>query len=189
MIKIHYLHVKDMTIDITYGIIGTRSSGKTTFVNWWLFHHPCLTYEKNSLPTLIETQFLHGSTAHAAIVLDRAPTWKRDKKIEKVFFSSRRLQITCFMVAQVLELIPMMFRGCLGYVIIMGTINNRKRKYIYDNYWNCSFGNFKLFNSICDKVFSQKFTYLVLDNCSVKKGVTKLLEDYVFFGRGHIPKI
>jgi len=230
-IKIHYKHIRDMALDTTYGIIGPRASGKTVFIQWWLYYNHkrirysyvisatagmeqtyegqvpgSLVYEdydKESIGTLLDDQaFLVEKLARkqcdqnirksSVVILDdiigTSTAWKRDKDFKKILFAGRHMLVTNIISVQNAIHIPSEFRDNLDYVVIMNMLNEKAKKDLYDHYWNHGFGDRKLMDSLLKQVFSQKFTYLVLDNYAVKKGHANTLQDYVFFGKCHDPK-
>jgi len=114
--------------------------------------------------------------------------WRNDTNFKKIIYMGRFLNMTSIMSVQRHMNIRAEHRENLDYVIIMGFTGERQMRSFYREYWNRGFGDFKLFKSIVEAIFSENHNFMILDNYAVKRGECKRVEDYVFGGRCPDPK-
>lgn len=223
--------VRNFRRDTTIAIIGTRGSGKTVIIKYFLYYNhkririPMLisataqlegdfkgvlpdlfiyeNYDPDKIQLLINDQmqvkkkYENGIVnprikKHSVLIMDDIvgtdKIWKKDKGFKNTFFAGRHYWLSNIVSVQTPMQIPPEYRDNIDYVIVTSITTDKRKRSLYDNFWDSRYGTYKEFNTVFKKILSKKYNFMVIDNYRSKKGECDSIKDYVFWGRTHHPR-
>ena len=116
-------------------------------------------------------------------IIGTDPIWKNDKHFKRIFYAGRHFNITNIISVQNPIDIPPGFRENIDYVIITSCNTDKRKKHIYEHFWNDKYGNFADFKSMLYKITSNPFHCLLMD----QKSQGNKLSEYVYWAKGVDP--
>jgi hypothetical protein len=171
-------------------ILGPDVDSRLNIVNWYCYHNReqfasviCITsnlYGFKYIPT--ESKYYMYSSVilkyvykkqqdtkdKMLIILDDMVNQidKTDKEFIALFTTSRHQLITPILIMNDITQLWSLYRKCFGYLIIKKEDQKRRRKLLYDQFWNDSWCSYEDFNKILEKCTEDNKS-LVIKLCGI----------------------
>lgn len=112
--------------------------------------------------------------------LSEANQWKKDERINEIFYNGRHYKILFLLTMQTPMGIPPGLRGNIDYTFILRNTNAKNRKDLYENYAGM-FSSKEIFEKVLDSC-TENYNCLVIDNTTRSNKI----EDQVFYYKAKV---
>lgn len=112
--------------------------------------------------------------------LSDAAIWKKDERINEIFYNGRHYKLLFLLTMQTPMGIPPGLRGNIDYTFILRNTNNKNRKDLYDNYAGM-FSSRETFELVLDSC-TEDYSCLVINNTTRSNKI----EDQVFYYKAKV---
>jgi len=109
--------------------------------------------------------------------------WKKDSSFARIFYAGRHFWFTNIIAVQNPISIPPGFRENIDYFITTSVSTEKRKKHIFEHFWNDRFGDYNYFKGLLHKITNKDHYCMLLDN----KNNAKCLSKYVYWVKGTHP--
>lgn len=184
--------IKDLLFhhkNIPAGLVISKTDKLCHFYNQFI--PPILIHDKYN-PDLLDNLFERQKKAikenwknpNAFLIFDDtlsdAASWKKDERINEIFYNGRHYKILFLLTMQAPLGIPPGLRGNIDYTFILRNTNSKNRKDLYENYAGM-FATREIFEKVLDSC-TEDYNCLVIDNTTR----SNRMEDQVFYYRAEV---
>jgi len=132
----------------------------------------------------------------SAIVLDdfcgTNPVWKTDPSLEKLIYNGRHPYLFIIMCVQTPKDIPHKFRDNIDYIFVTNISTEKRKKFLFDNFWDGKFGEFNVFINSFNSILKVKHNFIIInagsDENNKQGNKVKDISDYIYWARARDPK-
>jgi hypothetical protein len=137
------------------------------------------TVAKDGAKTFKDKRQMYQSVLILDDVMAEIKKYKSDTFFTQLFTAGRHSFMSIILACQDITQIPSSLRGCIEYLIIRKENQARRRKSLYDSYWNSQWSTYQEFVDILDKC-TEGYKSMVIAIKNINKPGAKM-NDCVFY--------
>ncbi len=122
-------------------------------------------------------------------IVGTSKEWERDKGFQKMVFAGRHFNCTNIISVQKPLSIPADYRNNFEYLIICGITSKKSKDDLFNKFWNDSFGDKNMFNTLLGEITKEKYRFMLIDFYGETKPGKNIVESSIFWIKTHDPNL